>query len=85
MMNAVMIDHPRKFILALGGYRKVAERLGKPTTTVYHWWSACDGKLPSHLYRAFCDLADEAGVPRPDPDLFRFLPLPPKLGTCAAP
>ncbi len=73
-----MTAQSRKFIISLGGYRKVAERLGKPPTTVHHWSSAEDGRFPSHLYRAFCDLADEAGIPRPKPDLFRFLPLPPK-------
>jgi hypothetical protein len=66
-----MSTNPRRFIIALGGYRTVAARLGKPPT---------DGRFPSHLYGAFCDLADEVGVPRPPLDLFRFLPLPPVPG-----
>jgi hypothetical protein len=68
---------PRDFITSLGGYRKVAQRLGKPGSTVHHWASADDGRLPSYLYRAFCEIADEVGVARPEPDLFRFLPVPP--------
>jgi hypothetical protein len=75
-----MTARSRNFITALGGYRTVARRLGKPPTTVHHWSSAGDGRFPSHLYGAFCDLADEAGVPRPPLDLFRFLPLPPVPG-----
>jgi hypothetical protein len=72
-----MSTNPRRFIIALGGYRRVAQRLGKPESTVHGWSTAEDGKFPSRLFRAFCELADEAGVPRPEPDLFRFLPLPP--------
>jgi hypothetical protein len=67
----------RDFITSLGDYQKVARRLGKPGSTVHHWSSAEDGRFPSYLYRAFCELADEAGVARPRPELFRFLPLPP--------
>jgi hypothetical protein len=67
----------RDFITSLGGYQKVAQRLGKPGSTVHHWSSAEDGRFPSYLYRAFCELADEVGVARPEPDLFRFFPLPP--------
>ena len=66
----------RDFIISLGGYRKVALRLGKPDTTV-HGWIVRGRQFPSCLYRAFCELADEVGVARPEPDLFRFLPLPP--------
>jgi len=68
----------RDFIISLGGYRKVALRLGKPDRTVHHWSSAEDGRFPSYLYRALCELADEVGVARPDPDLFRFFPLRPE-------
>lgn len=75
-----MSTAPRRFIIALGGYRRVARRLGRPATTVHHWSSAADGRFPSHLYGAFCDLADEVGVPRPPLSLFRFLPLPPTRG-----
>jgi len=71
-----MSTDPRHFIIMLGGYRKVAGRLGKPESTVHGWTVARDGKFPSRLYRAFCALADEACVERPEPDLFRFLPLP---------
>ena len=71
-----MSNDPRHFIIALGGYRKVAQRLGKPPSTVHDWITAEDGKFPSRLFRAFCILADEAGVERPEPDLFRFLALP---------
>ena len=67
----------RRFIIAIGGYRTVARRLGKPASTVHGWTIAEDGRFPSRLYNAFCALADEAGVARPVPDLFRFLPLPP--------
>jgi hypothetical protein len=66
----------RDFIISLGGYRKVAQRLGKPGRTVHCWSSAADGRFPSYLYRALCALADEVGVARPEPDLFRFFPLP---------
>jgi hypothetical protein len=74
----------RDFIISLGGYRKVALRLGMPDSTVHGWITAEDGKFPSRLYRAFCALADEAGVARPEPDLFRFLSLPPAAGARAA-
>lgn len=74
---------PRRFIITLGGYRKVAARLGKPESTVHGWTAAEDGKLPSRLYRVLAELADEAGVPRPSLDLFRFLPLPPASGESA--
>jgi hypothetical protein len=74
----------RYFIISLGGYRKVALRLGKPDSTVHGWITAEDGKFPSRLYRAFCALSDEAGVARPEPDLFRFLSLPPAPGARAA-
>lgn len=72
-----MSTNPRRFILALGGYQKVAQRLGKSDSTVHGWLTAADGRFPSRLYRAFCALADEAGVAHPEPELFRFLPLPP--------
>jgi hypothetical protein len=72
-----MSTNPRRFIIVLGGYRKVAHRLGKPASTVHGWITSEDGKFPSRLYCAFCALADEAGAPRPPLDLFRFLPLPP--------
>lgn len=78
-----MSTDPRRFILALGGYRKVAQRLGKPASTVHGWITAADAKFPSRLYQAFCALADEAGVARPEPDLFRFLAAPPS-GACTA-
>ena len=68
----------RDFIISLGGYRKVALRLGKPGRTVHYWSCAADGRFPSYLYRAFCELADEFGVARPEPDLFRFFPLRPE-------
>ena len=74
----------RDFIISLGGYRKVALRLGKPGRTVHHWSSAADGRFPSYLYRAFCELADEVGVARPEPDLFRFFPLRPESDERAA-
>jgi len=70
-----MANGTRSFIDALGGYRKVAGRLRKPETTV-HSWTVGD-HFPPYLFRAFCELADEAGVPRPGPELFRFVPLPP--------
>jgi hypothetical protein len=75
-----MSTNPRRFIIALGGYRKVAERLGKPESTVHGWTTAADGRMPSRLYRALADLADEAGITRPPLELFRFLPLPPASG-----
>ena len=68
---------PRRFIIAIGGYRTVARRLGKPASTVHGWTIAGDGRFPSRLDPAFCALADEAGVARPEPELFRFLSLPP--------
>jgi hypothetical protein len=79
-----MSTNPRRFIIALGGYKKVAQRLGKPESTVHGWTSAEDGKFPSRLYRAFCELADEAGVAHPEPDIFRFLSVPPAPEGCAA-
>ena len=72
-----MSINPRRFIIALGGYQKVAQRLGRPASTVHGWITAEDGKFPSRLYRAFCALADEAGVARPPLELFRFIHLPP--------
>jgi hypothetical protein len=72
-----MAHTPRSFILELGGFQKVADRLEAPYGTVHHWTRASDGKLPSHLYLALCELAVEAGVAPPAPELFRFLALPP--------
>jgi hypothetical protein len=72
-----MSTTPRRFIIAIGGYRTVARRLGKPASTVHGWTIAEDGRFPSRLYHAFCALADEAGVARPSVELFRFLGLPP--------
>ncbi len=72
-----MSTNPRRFMIALGGYKKVARRLGKPESTVHGWTATEDGKMPSRLYRVLAELADEAGVPRPPLELFRFLPLPP--------
>lgn len=79
-----MLTHPRQFILSLGGYRKVAQRLGMPESTVHGWTCAEDGKMPSRLYRVLAELADEAEVPHPSLELFRFLPLPPAPGTRTA-
>ena len=72
-----MTTTPRRFIIALGGYRTVAHQLGKPESTVHGWTTAEDGRMPPRLYRVLAELADEAGVPRPPLELFRFLPLPP--------
>jgi hypothetical protein len=74
----------RDFIISLGGYQKVAQRLGKPASTVHGWITAEDGKFPSRLYCAFCALADEAGVARPPLALVRSLPPPPAPGAGAA-
>lgn len=72
-----MSINPRRFIIALGGYRTVARRLGMPETTVHGWTSAEDGRMPPRLYQLMAELADEAGIPHPPLELFRFLPLPP--------
>ena len=77
-----MANRTRDFIDALGGYRKVAGRLRKPETTVHSW--TVGNHFPAYLFRAFCDLADEAGVAHPEPDLFRFLAVPPASGERAA-
>ncbi len=77
-----MTRRTRDFIDSLGGYRKVAGRLCKPESTVHGWTIGED--FPAYLYRACCDLADEAGVPRPEPDLFRFLSLVPATEERAA-
>jgi hypothetical protein len=79
-----METNPRRFIITLGGYKKVAHRLGKPESTVHGWTAAEDGRMPSRLYRVLAELADEAGVPRPPLELFRFLPLPPAVRERAA-
>ena len=39
-----MSTNPRRFILALGGYQKVAQRLGKSDSTVHGWLTAEDGR-----------------------------------------
>ena len=69
-----MARRTRDFIDSIGGFRKVARRLGKPDTTV-HGWTAGD-RFPAYLFRALCELADEAGASRPEPELFRFLAVP---------
>jgi hypothetical protein len=80
IIRDAMSSNPRRFIIALGGYRKVARRLGKPESTVHGWTTSEDGRMPPRLYRMLAELADEAGIPRPSLELFRFLPLPPVSG-----
>jgi hypothetical protein len=69
-----MTRRTRDFIDSIGGFRKVAGRLGKPDTTV-HGWTVAD-RFPAYLFHALCELADEAGAARPGPEMFRFLPVP---------
>jgi hypothetical protein len=64
----------RDFVDSVGGFRKVTGRLGRPDTTV-HGWTVGD-RFPACLFYALCELADEAGAARPEPELFRFLAVP---------
>lgn len=61
----------RDFIVALGGYRLVAGRLGKGRTTVHTHMQS--GVLPAAWYNALCTLALEKGVEQPSRALFSFL------------
>ncbi|KIC09832.1 hypothetical protein RA19_13780 [Leisingera sp. ANG-M1] len=61
----------RDLILALGGYRSVAKRLGKKPTTVHTHMQA--GALPAAWYDAICTLAREKGMAEPSRTLFSFL------------
>lgn len=61
----------RKFIEALGGYRQVANRLGKGRTTVHTHMQA--GVLPASWYDALCQLAVEKGIDAPPKRFFSFL------------
>lgn len=73
-MTLRMYTDAKAFIVALGGYRQVAERVGMRATTLHtHMMS---GKLPPKWYGAFRDLACELGVEEPGDELFSFEALP---------
>lgn len=61
----------REIVAAFGGYRKVAERLGKRPTTVHSHMQS--GVMPAAWYDAFCRMADIDGIAQPRRDLFSFL------------
>ena len=56
-------------LVALGGDRAVAERLGINRPAVRNW--RMRKVIPAHFYPALAEMADEQGVEL-DPDLFRF-------------
>lgn len=66
-----MYADARAYITVLGGYRKVAERLGKRPTTVHTHMQS--GVLPAAWYDAFCRMADIDGIEQPRRELFSFL------------
>ena len=70
-----MYKTPKEFIDKMGGYRRVAMRVGVSDKTLHSHLTA--GKLPSRWYVAFCALAREKGLAAPDQILFGFVDLPP--------
>ena len=71
-----MAQTPRDLIEALGGYRKVAARLGKKPTTVHTHMQS--GVLPAAWYDVLCRLAREDGIEEPPRAMFSFLQPPSK-------
>lgn len=57
----------------MGGYRRVAPRVGMAATTLHSHMMA--NVLPAKFYLAFCTLAAEQGQGAPDPGLFGFVML----------
>lgn len=68
-----MLNTPREFVDELGGYRKVAERMGISDKTMHAYSQA--KKLPPKWYTALCELAREKKIMPPAPDIFDFKPL----------
>lgn len=62
------------YIAALGGYKNVADLIGKSPQTVNTHMQ--DGVLPSAWYDALCGLAKRLGIAEPPRELFSFLKLP---------
>ena len=79
-MFGAMCRTPREFIDRLGGYRKVAARVGVSDKTMHSHVTA--EKLPPRWYMAFCALAHERGLASPDKGLFAFVELPPPSADC---
>jgi hypothetical protein len=69
-----MSDTAKALIDEMGGYRKVAVRMGMKTTTLHTHMTS--GLLPSKWFDAFCGLARELGLPEPPRKLFSFESLP---------
>lgn len=57
----------------MGGYRRVAPRVGMAATTLHSHMMA--NVLPAKFYLAFCTLAAEQGQDAPEPGLFGFVTL----------
>ena len=70
-----MYKTPKEFINKMGGYRRVAMRVGVSDKTLHSHVTA--EKLPPRWYVAFCALAREKGFAAPDQILFGFVDLPP--------
>lgn len=68
-----MFSSPRTLVDALGGYKKVAARLGRGATTIHGYISG--EKLPAKFFDAFDRLCAEAGLDRPPRELFDFAEL----------
>lgn len=68
-----MDNRARDLIDSLGGYRTVARRIGKRSTTVHTQMQT--GTLPASWFDAICLLAAEAGVPEPSREVFSFIAL----------
>lgn len=68
-MVLAMSTDARTFIDSLGGYRTVAEKLGRPTSTVHTW---CRKGIPSSRFIQLSELAGQVGVDAPPRTAFSF-------------
>lgn len=73
-----MAHTPRDLITSLGGYRTVADRIGKKPTSVHSQMQS--GVLPAAWYDIICHLAREDGLPEPPRSMFGFLRSPDEGG-----
>ncbi|WP_273691688.1 hypothetical protein [Ketogulonicigenium vulgare] len=70
-----MYENPKQFLDALGGYRSVAMRLGKGSTTLHGYLTA--GRFPARFFDAMVKLSREKGALPPPDHFFTFDPLLP--------
>lgn len=68
-----MYGDVEKLVRVLGGYRKVASRVGIGATTLHGYIT--EGMLPAKYYFAFVELSGEANLAPPSRKIFKFAEL----------